>query len=94
MKSKPSLQSTYKKLIRALYGPITDNQALNNVKHIRDHIYKRKCEMPVVASKAYPIDPNMDLDYQLSLIEDIEMNERDKEYRKLRDLDCDMNSNR
>ena len=36
--------------------------------------------MPVVASQDFPIDLNMDLDYQLSLIEEFEMRDKDREY--------------
>lgn len=39
------------------------------------------------ASKDYPIIPNIDLDYQLSLIEEFEMMEMDREYQKLKAID-------
>lgn len=92
MKSESNLIDSFKTIITAMYGPVTDNQVLGVVIQLRDQIYKRKCEMPVVATQDYPIDSNMELDYQLSLIEEFEMRDRDREYQKLRDLDKIINN--
>jgi hypothetical protein len=87
MKSKPNMKDSFRFIVENLYGPVTDNQLLDKVKQLRDHIYKRKCEMPVVATRDYPIDPDIDMDYQLSFIMEFEMRDRDREYQKLKDLD-------
>ena len=60
---------------------------MDKVKQLRDHVYKRKCEMPVVTTMQWEIDGNVDMDYQLSMIEEMEMDLRDFEYRELKKLD-------
>ena len=87
MRSYPSIKKTFRSIICGLYGPVTDNQLLDKVKQLRDYVYKRKCEMPVVTTMEWEIDGNMDMEYQLSMIEEMEMDMRDLEYRKLKDLD-------